>query len=699
MLQNKNRYAWLSAQRLYCLVPIVITALAFYGVWGNSFTNWDDDVYVTGNALIRSLSRRTLLTIFSPATFVCGNYHPVTVLSYALNYAAGGLNPAGYILIDLIIHLLNVLLVFIFIRKIAGNDFAASLCALAFGIHPMHVEPVAWISGRKDLLSTFFYLASAITYLSYLEGKNRSGWRWYAVASLLFACSLLSKATAVTLPAALLLIDYYRRRKFSARTVIDKIPFVIPSIVIGLLAVRGQHQGGALDGIGVLTIPTRFSIVCYSFMFYVLKFFVPVKLAALYPYPLSISKSLPLAYLLSPAFTAACLGAAWYFRKSRTLVFGFGFFLVNLLLNLHYIPVSGIVTADRYTYCAYIGLFFIVARYAEKNFAGVRKSGVRVAGGAILCLITLGFCSMVHERCAVWKNGETLWSDVIRKYPSPSASNNRGSYRYSRHDYAGAIDDFNRALEQAPGYAAAWNNRGLSHDALGDRADAAEDYRRALSHNPGYAEAWNNLGQEYYAGGNYEEAMDACNRAIALKPSYAEAYAGRGTILSGRGAYAGAIADYQHAISLKPDYAVAWYNEGRACQAMNDLDRAWSCFSEALTLDPSYAQAYNSRGVVYCLKGDFGHAVADFTRAIALQPLSPDAYVNRGNAYGSMGDYNSAIGDFSRAIGLDPEQFPQAYYGRGIACRSIGEYKNAGEDMERACDLHMDAACRELKRR
>ncbi len=221
-----------------------------YGM--TTFTNWDDNDYVVDNFLIRSLSWRNILRIFSPATFVNGNYQPISILSYAMNYAAGKLNPAGYILADLCIHLLNVLLVFLFIRKISRSDFAASLCALLFGIHPMHVESVAWISGRKDLLYTFFYFLSFLLYQSYLERKNGSATLRYSVACILFVCSLLSKSSAVTLPAVLFLIDYYRIRKFSMKMVLDKIPFIMLSIVIGLWAIKGQHDAGSLGGYAIL---------------------------------------------------------------------------------------------------------------------------------------------------------------------------------------------------------------------------------------------------------------------------------------------------------------------------------------------------------------------------------------------------------------------------------------------------------------
>jgi tetratricopeptide (TPR) repeat protein len=676
---------------------MAVTALSFYGILNDSFTNWDDDVYVTGNILIRSLSWQHILRIFSPATFVNGNYQPITILSYALSYAAGKLDPAGYILVDLLIHLLNIFLVFIFIRKIFRSDFVASFCALLFGIHPMHVESVVWISGRKDLLYTFFYLASSLLYLSYLEKKKGSATLRYSASCILFVCSLLSKSAAVTLPVVLFLIDYCRVRKFSVKMVIDKIPFFVSAIILGLWAIKGQHDAGTFGGLEVLPVFTRISIACYSFMFYFVKFFIPLKLSAYYPYPASFPISLPLRYSLSPLFAVTACMAAWYFRRSKAFIFGFGFFLVNVIFILHFIPVSSAVTTDRFSYLAYLGLSSIVAHYVEKGIASFRLKGIRVAVYAAICFVTFIFGYVVHERCKVWRTPATLWTDVIGKYPSAIAYNDRGYAYYLNHDYARALEDYNTGLSQYSSYADLYNNRGVLYDALGDHARAVGDYDRAIANKPGFADAYNNRGVDYCANGDYERAMNDFNRAISLNPGCTEAYCNRATILNSKGDYAGALADYSRAISLNPENAGAWYSQGRIYKVMNDLDRALTSLTRAIEIDSAFEHAYNSRGVIYCLGSDFDRAIVDFNRAISLKPLIPDAYFNRGNAYSSKGNYQQAINDFSSAISLDSAKSAQAFFNRGLAWRAIGDFQHAVEDFRRACAMHFDYACRALE--
>jgi len=581
-----------------------LTFIAFSTALGNGFTNWDDNVYVTGNSLIHSLSWQNILRIFSPVTFVNANYQPITILSYALNHAAGKLDPAGYILVDLLMHLLNVLLVFIFIRKIFRSGFVASFCALLFGIHPMHVESVVWISGRKDLLYTFFYLASTLLYLSYLEKKKGCARLHYSASCILFVCSLLSKSSAVTLPAVLFLIDYYRMRKFSAKIVIDKIPFIILSIILGLWAIKGQHDAGNFSDFGVLPVFTKIAIACHSFMFYVVKFFIPLKLSAFYPYPDSLAVSLPLRYSLSPLFVVAAGMAAWYFRRSKAFIFGFGFFLVNVILIL-YIPVSTAVTADRFSYLAYVGLSAIVAYYVEQGIASFRLKSVRVAVWTAICLVTLIFGYAVHERCKVWKNSETLWTDVVGKYPSVIAYDDRGYAYYLNHDYARALSDYNTGLSHYPSYADLYY--------------------------PSYANLYNDRGVLYEALGDRVRAMDDYDRAIAYKP----------------------------------------------CKA-------------------GY---YNNRGVDYFENGDNDRAINDFTQAISLDSGLAKAYNNRGYAYSAKGNYPQAISDFSRAISLDSENSPLSLFNRGLVWLTIGDFQHGEEDLRKACAMHLDIACRELKKK
>jgi tetratricopeptide (TPR) repeat protein len=639
-----------------------VTAAAFSGIFGDTFTNWDDDVYVTGNFLVHSLSWQNLCRTFSPATFVNANYQPLTLFSYALNYAFGRLNPVGYLLTDLLLHLSNVLLVFVFVRKLFVSDFIASFCALLFGVHPMHVESVAWIAGRKDLLYTGFFLASCLLYMAYTERKPGSAGGRYAASVVLFIFSLLSKSSALTLPIILCLIDCFRGRKFSAGAVIDKIPFIIPALLIGFLAIWGQHKAGTFAAGGDLSLYSRLAIGSWSLLFYLVKFIIPVQLSAFYPFPDTFPRSLPLLYSLAPPGIVLLAGAVWRFRRSKRIIFGFGFFLINVMFILHFIPVSTAITADRFTYLAYVGLSMVAAVAIERALSLTALKRVR---GTLMPLLpgvlALAAGLAARERSAVWESSETLWTDVIAHYPSAIAFNNRGYAYFRKQDYPRALSDYTTGIARYPSFADLYNDRGLLYDALGNLPAAIEDYSRAIGLKPGYAGAYCNRGADYFATGNEAGALSDLDRAIALKPDGADAYYNRGNIMGAKGDFPAALDDYNRAVALNPENAGAWYNLGRSYRAMGQPIHALACYTRTIGIDSSFYHAFNSRGILFCREERFTGALADFNRAIAIDPSLPDAFFNR-----------------------------------GLAFQALGEREAAERDFRRACELHMEPACREL---
>jgi tetratricopeptide (TPR) repeat protein len=682
---------------LYYLIPLALTVLAFSPCLNDTFTNWDDGEYVADNPLIRSLSLHRLCRIFSPATTVSDNYQPLTILSLAINYAFGKLTPTGYIAVNVLLHLCNVLLVFIFVRKLSRSDSIASLTALLFGIHPMHVESVAWVTGRKDVLYSFFFLAALIGYLRYLEKRKRAKIIPYCAVLLLFICSLLSKSAAVTLPAILLLIDYYLKRTFSRKIIVEKLPLLLFSIVLGGLAIQGQATGGSIGRTSAFSLIDRVCIACYSYMFYTVKFLVPIKLSAFYPYPPSRPAALPLMYMLSPLFAGVTAAAAYFLRRSRVFLFGFFFFLISVFFILHFIPVGATVTADRFSYLPYIGLSFIIAHYADRllwqrDSRPLMSTAGRIGGVCIIALLTLA----AHERCKVWRNSLSLWNNVLRQFPSSIPFNYRGLACFAGGDYAYAIASYDSAVMCNPRYAEAYFNRALAWNATGNPDRAIADFDTAIGCNPAFSAAYNSRGLAWYAKGDYRHAVADYEQAVDHNPGSAKAYYNRGIAHAAMGEFKQAILDYSHAIALNPDYPDAYYNKGQAYLALNDFDNAIDYYSRTVRCDTGRAPAYNSRGIAYCMKGDYDHAIADYNRAIAHDPAYIQAYINRGNAFMGLSDYPRAIRDYSRAILHDPSGFSLAYYNRGIAYAATGDREHAGEDFRKACDMHLSAACTAL---
>jgi protein O-mannosyl-transferase len=348
------------------IVPIIIVIyilILFWQAGKGQFLNWDDNEYIVNNLSIRDLSWNGIVNIFSH--YQVANYHPFTTLTWAIEYNLYGLNPAPYHYFNIFLHLVNTLLVFILAYRLIKSIWPSALVALIFGIHPMHIESVAWVSERKDVLYTLFFLASLITYINYLADKKHL--KWYFVTLILFMLSLLSKSAAVVLPLVLFLLDYFQGRKFGKKTVLEKVPFLLLSILFGIIAFIAQQSLNAVNPLTEYNILDRILIVAWSFVYYLISAIIPYELSAVHFYPEKIGNMLPWFYYVAP-LVLLVIGFLIYKEKSfrKELIFGFLFFLINIILVIQLIPLGRSMVAERYTYVPYIGLFMMLAFYWKK---------------------------------------------------------------------------------------------------------------------------------------------------------------------------------------------------------------------------------------------------------------------------------------------------------------------------------------------
>lgn len=337
-----------------CII-LILTSLFFSSSLKNSFVNIDDDFYVINNPVIKSISIDNIKKIF--VSFFMSNYQPLTILSYSLDYHFFKLNPFGYHLTNFIFHLFNCLLVFWLIMLLGKRIFIALIAAVLFGVHPLHVESVAWISERKDVLYAFFFLAAMISYLYYLRTSHLS--KYYYFSMIFFILSLLSKAMAITLPLVFLLFDYFVPRGNKKLLFVDKIPFFILSFIFGYIAVFAQYSTGAVRQCEVFNIMDKILVVNLAIIFYLSKILVPIKLSCLYPYAIISGEPLALSFLLSSFFVVIIGFVVFLFRRfSKKVIFSSLFFLITVLPVLQFIPIGMTIVADRYTYIPSIGIFY-----------------------------------------------------------------------------------------------------------------------------------------------------------------------------------------------------------------------------------------------------------------------------------------------------------------------------------------------------
>ncbi len=499
--------------------PIVFISLVFICTFfsfspslNNGFTNWDDNVYVINNYAVKDFSLKGLNNIFT--TFHRGLYKPFVFLSFALEYHFFQLDPLVYHKTNLILHLINCVLVFVFISILCANSRVAFISALLFGIHPLHVESVAWISERKDMIYSLFFLSSLISYLNFLRGK---GLKYYYFSLILFIASLFSKPMGITLPFITFICDYLFGIKCDKKNLLQKIPFFIIAIVFIVLTfnaakdfVNYEPDFNALD---------NFFIACYGVVFYIVKLFMPFNLSAYYPYPLKAGNYLPVVFLLSPLAVIFILWGAFKSSKyTKDIIFGIAFFLAAVFPALQLVPSGPAIAADRYTYISSIGVFYIVGvaivwLYSKKLKNNFLKAMVSV----ILVFMTVSLLFLTRDRCKVWHDSVTLWSDAIAKFPDARLPyQGRGAGYAKQGDFSSAISDFKRAVYLDPSHSGTYEDMGNAYASKGDFELAFSNYSRALQIDPKNGKAYYNRAVAYFLKKEYNKAWEDVHNAEYL---------------------------------------------------------------------------------------------------------------------------------------------------------------------------------------
>ncbi|MEI7723911.1 MAG: tetratricopeptide repeat protein [Bacteroidota bacterium] len=598
---------------------LIITGSLYQSSIKNHFTNWDDNVYVLENTQVKEFGAQNIWYFFTHSS--AGNYHPFTMLSLSIDYQLArkaqhafsetSEPEAGYFhLTSLAFHLLNVILVFIFIYLLSRKQIiVATVTALLFAIHPLHVESVAWISERKDVLYSFFFLSGLILYLKYLEKK---GWMRLLVIGLLFLASLLSKPSAVVFPLILLSIDYFHGRKFTATVFLEKIPFFIIAFVFGMITTIIQGHVAAA-GLQVFTIFQRVMFASYGFIMYPFNLLFPFNLSAFYPYPnISLSGELPLIFYLSPLIAVFTIGLVIYSTRF-TKVFGFGylFYFFTIVLVLQFLPVGNAIMADRYSYISSIGIFFIIAWFLNKAMIShdKRMRSLRWIFTGVFLLYSFFLGKTAYEQTKVWNNSETLWTNVISKYPGAYvAYENRGNYYVSKNDFDKAMLDY------------------LSYVQI--RQDNARVY--------------NNLGNGYKLKGENEKAIKAYSKSIALDSLDQKPRLNRAVLYSISKQYNLALNDYTMALKINPALLEVYISRSVMFRDMSRYENAIVDLSQVIRYLPGNADYFLDRGFCYFMIKKYPEALNDFEKSITLKPDNGHAFYNISAIYNEMKDYSKA---------------------------------------------------------
>lgn len=559
---------------------LAVVFVAFIPALSNGFVNWDDPKYVLDNVYIKDLSAKGIKAMFS--SFYGGNYHPLTALSNAIEFKLFGLNPKPYHFFNLLLHLANTLLVFKLVRMLCADVRVAFTVCLLFGIHPMHVESVAWISERKDVLYTLFYLIGIIQYIKYIDKKST---KQYVFVLAAFLASLLSKSAAVVFPISLLLIDYYKTKQINVASVINKVPMLILSAIFGFVALKSQAADGAISDLQpYFSVLDRVFLILYSILFYILKLVAPIGLSAFHAYPDKVNGSFPLIYYASPLLLGIIVFVAFKLKNFRKeVLFGLAFFIVNILLVIQVIPVGQALVAERYSYVPYIGLFFIIASLFFYAFDHYKQYASIIRGAGIGCLIVL--CAITFTRTKVWKDGVSLWSDVLEKNSKVFfAYYNLGNAYKNLQDFQGAINAYSGAVKVNPTYNMAYFNRAHAYADIQKHDEAIRDYAKVIQLKPESQESYYNRAISWAALKVYDSAIVDFTGSLKINPKHADSYYSRGNMKAFKNLFEDAMDDYTKAIEVNPQFGIAYNNRGNCKLNLNRMSEACEDWRTALQL-------------------------------------------------------------------------------------------------------------------
>lgn len=592
---------------LISLILILAIIVVYVQVRNFDFVDFDDGLYVFENIHVQEgLTFEGLIWAFT--TYHSANWHPLTWLSHMLDCELYGLNPMGHHWTNLQLHMANALLLFFILKLMTGAVWRSAFVAALFALHPLHVESVAWVSERKDVLSTFFGMLMIAAYYRYVKVSDLKN---YLLIIVLLSLGLMAKPMLVTFPFVLLLLDIWPLKRFQSidknlqpdeapgfiprhyfRLVLEKVPLFIPVVISSLLTFSAQKGEGALVPFEALSIKTRFANALISYVSYVFKAIWPRNLAVYYPYPVG---NLPVWQICGAALLIAgvLFGAVYLFKKYPYVAVGSFWYFGTLIPVIGLVQVSDQAMADRYTYIPLTGLFIVAAWGVSDLLAKWHFRKIFLGVSAMITLSALAVCT--SSQASHWKNTIALFENAVK---------------VTENNY--------RAL----------NNLGTALVNKGNNDEAILHFAEALRINPKKTDARNNLANVLFIQGKYEEAISHYYKVLEINSEHADAHNNLAYMLSTQGRLDEAVLHYREALRINPENEKAHYNLGSILINQGKSKEAMAHFAEAIRISPDYAVAYNKIGLVLFQQGKYKKAGVFFSKAIQVDPKYAEAYRN-----------------------------------------------------------------------
>ncbi|MCK9419388.1 MAG: tetratricopeptide repeat protein [Nitrospirae bacterium] len=692
--------------KLLSLILIVASVALVYTstIWFDFC--WDDISYVIQNPYIRSISWNNITAIFS-RNFE-GNYAPVHILAYMVEYALWGLNPKGYHLVNILLHIFNSVFLFILIRKITGRNEVALLASLIFALHPVQVENVAWVTEQKSLLAMAFFLPAF--YLSVRDADNpKPSYYWASV--FLYGLSLLAKVSTVSLPILLLMYELCYGKKLNTRRIINKAPYFVIAGGMSLVSIFIQTSNRGMFYFRNDPFITLFTTIVVV-KNYLLSIILPVNLSAYYS--LVHTRLFEPPVLLSLLLIVAVVsGTAYLFRKDRQAAFWAAWFWAAILPNLNIIPLS-VVMADRYLYLPLIGpsvlfafaLFGSVKDRIQKRFPNNVHWIYAISG-----ILILGLAVASQVRSKIWENDLTLWTDTVTRLQHGLPYTNLGAAHIERGNLAEAIKNFEKAIEVTPDYYLPYADLGRIYLQKNDLLGAEKYFVKALSLNPNNPFISQELAKIYINRGDLDLASGEISNGLKFTPNEPSLLFLKAHILTRKGELQEPLEIYRFLTRVDPSSSVNWFNFGAVLARLGRVGEAENALRQAITIDGKLLNAYKELASLYVRDGKTDQAAANFEKSLqafqenslALRNLSHlyleyfPAKVDRiipfaqkslekspddpnildllGWAYFKKGNYNKSVEYYKQALAALPSE-PYFLYQVGIASLKAGDTRS-----------------------
>jgi tetratricopeptide (TPR) repeat protein len=669
-----------------CLLLVVVTLATFWPVTNHDFLNYDDNLYVTENPQVcGGLTWGGFGWAFG--ALHAANWHPVTWLSHMLDVTLFGMRSGPHHLVNVLFHSVNAVLLFAWLWRMTGARWRSAMVAALFALHPLHVESVAWVAERKDMLSTFFGFLSLFCYAGYVRKRSpvadqesvasavpitgfRPGTLDYVLAFLFFTLGLMSKPMLVTWPFLMLLLDYWPLKRFKPAIpnaheswagtrlstgwtlVREKMPFLVLSLASSAITVIAQAKRHAVMPLIMLSFNERLGNAFISYARYLGKTFWPVNLAVPYPYP----ERWPALAVISSSLliVSLCIGTFQLRRRWPFLLAGWFLFLGTLIPVIGLLQVGAQSMADRYTYVPLTGIFIVMVWGMGEALTRWHLPRTPTAVGAGLVLA--GCMVLTRNQLSYWQDSETLFRHAI----ALTKNNARACY------------DLGSYLETK-----------------GRVSEAMEYYQRAVQISPNYTKPLNNIGRILANEGRPDEAIKYYNRALQFDPNHLSTLINLGAVLADKHQFTEAMAMYEKVLRLDPNSVYAHFNLGVALEAEGRWEEAVGQYAEALRLQPDYWRAHNNLGHLLLLHGRPDEAVPHFLESLRLNPKQPDAHFNLGNALAIQQKYEEAVMHFAECLKLSPNYAP-AHKNLGMALARLGRREEAVSHLQEAIRLNPD---------